>query len=537
MSPRVVLFGLDGATYTVLDDLVHRGVMPFLGEFMERSARRTLRSTIPPLTPPAWTTVVTGRSPGAHGVFNFLQFEGEDSPYLRIISSRSICTETIWSIVARHGLRAGSLNFVAHHPAPKIDGYVIPGWVPWRWVKQHSHPAELVDRLKGALPGFDVKELAMNFKEEEKAVAGSRLEDYEPWIDLHIRRERQWFEVMRYQMLHDPCELVGIVFDGVDKLQHLVWQFLDPKTSSGKQTPEFRRIQEKCWKYFSQIDDFLRETVNLVGSDGHVIIVSDHGFTGTTEVVYINTFLEQQGYLKWLPTAELELPESRELGEAHPYHLTHFDMPHTRAFASSASSNGIHIPIDGARGMSGVSRAGYTALQDEISDALLTQCADPETGDPLVTYVWKREDVFAGPHVNLAPSLTLALRDCGFFSVLRSDCIVRSRPVVMGCHHPDGVFLAHGPAVRPGVAEHPLALVDVAPTVLHLLSVPIPSEFEGRIPRDVLSDSWTAKAHELNPVAVRELAQPTESESIDVGEDKEGEAQILMRLRALGYIE
>ena len=86
MSTKVVLFGIDGATYTVLDDLVRRGVMPYLGSFMERGVRASLMSTIPHLTPPAWTTLVTGRSPGVHGITNFLQYESPESPY---VGSRS----------------------------------------------------------------------------------------------------------------------------------------------------------------------------------------------------------------------------------------------------------------------------------------------------------------------------------------------------------------------------------------------------------------------------------------------------------------
>ncbi|MFQ5490429.1 MAG: alkaline phosphatase family protein, partial [Phycisphaerae bacterium] len=97
MSEQVVLFGLDGATYDVLDDLVRREVMPFLGRFQSAGARGVLRSTVPPLTPPAWLSMVTGRSPGAHGIFNFLRFESEDSAYLRIISARDIRCPTLWS--------------------------------------------------------------------------------------------------------------------------------------------------------------------------------------------------------------------------------------------------------------------------------------------------------------------------------------------------------------------------------------------------------------------------------------------------------
>lgn len=539
MSSRVVIFGLDGATYTVLDDLVRRGVMPYLGRFMGEGARGTLMSTVPPLTPPSWTTMVTGRSPGAHGIFNFLQFESENSPYLRIISSREVKCETLWSMVSRAGGRAGSLNFVAHSPPQKINGYIIPGWVPWRWVKKHSHPEGLIDRLKGELPGFDLQAMAMNFQEEEKAVAGNQLHDYEPWIDLHVKRERQWFNCLKHLLINEPCDVVGIVFDGVDKLQHLVWEFLDPAAAPPNPSAEFLRIRERCWDYFRQLDSFLEETVGIVADDGLVLIASDHGFTGTREIVYINTWLEQEGYLTWKNGAAVESDESQGLGAAHPYHLTHLDMSRTSAFATSASSNGIHIPIAGIRGECGLSAGEYEAFRDELRDALLTRCVDPATGEPLITRVWTREEIFAGPNMSNAPDLTVALRDHGFFSVLRSDSVLKRRTAIMGCHHPEGVFVARGANVCPGTTIDPIHLLDIAPTVLYALGIPVPHDLEGRIASEIFTpDRLRAVPPTFNGRTDRAgLADPSSVAEDQPFTDAEGEAQVMMRLRALGYIE
>ncbi|MBI3834053.1 MAG: alkaline phosphatase family protein [Planctomycetes bacterium] len=535
MAGRVVIFGLDGATYSVLDDLARRGVMPNFARFVSEGARGLLNSTIPPLTPPAWTTLVTGRSPGAHGIFNFLQFESEDSPYLRIISSREIRCETIWSMVSRAGRRAGSFNFVAHSPAPKINGYVIPGWVPYRWVRAHSHPQGIIDRLKNEIGSFDLQTMAMNFQEEEKAVAGTQLHDYEPWIDLHIRREQQWFNCMKHLLVNDPCDLTGIVFDGVDKLQHLVWQFLDPAYEPANPSQDFLRTRERCWDYFRKIDGFLGETVQIVGDDGLVLIASDHGFTGTSEIVYMNTWLEQQGYLTWKGDAAVEHQDSQELGAAHPYHLTHLDMSRTRAYATSASSNGIHIPVKGIRGEHGIDPSDYEVFRDELRYALLNRCVDPATGEQLVTKVWTREEAFAGEMINFAPDFTVALRDHGFFSVLRSDTVLKPRSVVMGCHHPQGIILARGADVRRGAQIDPVSLLDVAPTILYALGLPIPRELEGRVLSELFTRSYVREAapklngHTDHPVVNVENTEPFI--------DAEGEAQVLMRLRALGYIE
>ncbi|MCH7839051.1 MAG: alkaline phosphatase family protein [Planctomycetes bacterium] len=541
MSGPVILFGLDGATYTVLDDLVGRGVMPYLGRFMASGARAVLHSTVPPLTPPAWTTLVTGRSPGHHGITNFLQYESSDTRYVRVISSREVRCETIWSMVNRHGLQAGCLNFVAHGPAPKIQGYVVPGWLSWRWVKKYSHPAGLIDGFRNDIAGFDVKELAMDFQQEHKAVAGARIEDPESWVDMHIRRERQWFNILHHQMQHEPCALVGIVFDGVDKLQHLLWEYLDPAMEPEQPSQEFLRIREKCWDYFRRIDHYLESTVESAGPDAHVLVVSDHGFAGSHEVVYINTWLEQQGYLTWKPNAKVAPEDSHELGDGNPYHLTELDWSCTRAFASSAGSNGIHIAVRGVRGDEGIAPSDYDAFRNELMEALRTRCVDPNTGEPLVTELWTREEAFSGSGADLAPDITLALRDHGFFSVLRGKQVLKTRPMVIGTHHPEGILIAGGPRVQAGEAPEPLEMVDIAPTLLYALGLPVPADLEGT----AATGLFTREYVESHPVQRGAATVPPAHWSSDLGSEKdeperldaEGEAEVLMRLKALGYIE
>src|SRR5687767_9742833 len=132
LPTKAVLIGLDGATFTILDPLMAKGVMPFLRDFIARGVRAPLRSVIPALTPPAWTSLMTGKRPGEHGVFDFFQKDRGDSHYLRFASSQDIRSETIWSIASQHGRRVISLNFPLMFPAPAVNGAVVPGgWMPW----------------------------------------------------------------------------------------------------------------------------------------------------------------------------------------------------------------------------------------------------------------------------------------------------------------------------------------------------------------------------------------------------------------------
>src|SRR5690606_22960566 len=111
MERKTLLIGLDGATFTLLDPLMEQGVMPYLQSFMAGSARANLRTIVPALTPPAWTSLLTGHTPGRHGVFDFFQLEAPGSKQIRLTTSRDLRCRTVADLVNRHGLRANVLNF------------------------------------------------------------------------------------------------------------------------------------------------------------------------------------------------------------------------------------------------------------------------------------------------------------------------------------------------------------------------------------------------------------------------------------------
>src|SRR5690242_20163131 len=265
MSVKTLLIGLDGATFSVLDPLMEQGVMPFLKAFMADGVRAGLRTIVPPLTPPAWTSLMTGRTPGQHGVFDFFRMESDGSRNIRFFTSNDVGCETIWTLASSHGLRVTTVNYPAMFPAPKISGHVIPGWVPWRQLRLACWPEGLFDKLK-SIPGFNQREMAMDIKLEEKATEGcSSYDEYGPWIGLHARREQNLFVTLRHLMTHEPSELTAVLFDGVDKLQHLCWRFLRPEDDRPLETDEELQLRELCLDYFRKLDGLLEQLCALAG--------------------------------------------------------------------------------------------------------------------------------------------------------------------------------------------------------------------------------------------------------------------------------
>jgi predicted AlkP superfamily phosphohydrolase/phosphomutase len=515
---------------------MENGVMPFLDDFTASGVRGELRSTVPALTPPAWTSLMTGRSPGEHGIFDFFRKQSPESPHIRFLTSRDVECETIWSLVSRKGLRATVLNFPLTFPPPPMDGYLMPGgWMPWKQLRLGCHPEGLYDELR-ELPGFDPRGLAMDASDEEKALEGCEPDEYEAWIDRHIRREQQWVEILSYLMRKDATELAAVMFDGVDKLQHLCWRFLAPQYEHTVTDPWEQRIRERSLDYFRQLDDLLEQMVGLAGGEALVVLASDHGFGAQKRTFFVNAWLEEGGYLAWSDDRGPQPSDSEVLGIGQlARHVYQMDWERTRAYTPTPSGNGIHIVRASEEYPNGVSDGDYEAFRDRLIDGLLA-VRDPDSDVRVVSKVWKREDAFAGPKLELAPDLTLELQDGGLVSILASEQAVVPRSEPLGTHRPEGIFIARGPEIKRGVELSRLSILDVPSLLVHGLGLPVPADFEGRVP----VEAFRAEALEDRPVEEGESVEPTAKSSpseVDISLDEETEAEIARRLRALGYLE
>lgn len=525
---RTLFIGLDGASFTVLDDLVRdvpgRGiVMPFMKQLFEKGTRSRLRSTPNPLTPPAWTTIMTGRNPGGHGIHDFMSIQDKGGYlFYQLADASQIRCETLWSIVSRHHKRAAALNFVVTAPPRPINGTLIPGFLPWKHLKRNILPGDLYDRLK-ALPDFDPKELAWDFDHEKQSVAVLSDEAREQWVLYHLPRDEQWFRVAEYLLQNDQHDLFAIVFDGTDKIQHQAWEFLDPALLPENPSPWEIRMREACLEYFRRLDGYIARLVELAGPDAQVFLASDHGFTASTQVVRINTFLAEKGYLHWKASSDDRVDNSW---------VVNLDWEKTLAYCGTPSSNGIHIRVATQPGEQGVPLADYNAFRARLIDDLLA-LRDAE-GQAVVHRVMTREEAFHGPAMTDAPDLTLELSDYGFVSIRDVKPAVERRPAPVGTHHPEGIFIAYGKGIA-AAGEAPLRqIVDVAPTLLASLGMAIPQDIEGKAEESWFTPDWLA----ANPISIGPATLPVKDGEVQAESIAEDDKAALMeQLRLLGYLE
>lgn len=529
---RTVLIGLDGATYDLLDQLVEEGVMPVLGRLMAEGARGILKSTIHPLTPPAWATLMTGRSPGNHGVFDFIRVDRDgDKPSYTLATSADLKVPTIWQIASGQGKRATTLNFPVMFPARPIDGVVIPGYVPWSYLGRAIHPRPVFRMLKDK-GVFKASEMSTDWQHERKAVQGLSENMLEDWVQFHVTREQRWFEILMTLMEEEPCPLTAVLFDGTDRIQHLCYHLIDRRTRGLYDTPDAIRARDLALQYYRNMDSYIAQIIAKAGPQAQVFLVSDHGFTRSgARIFYANTWLEQQGWLGWVEGTPMD-DHGRVALDENTEASTLIDWGSTKAYALSSSSNAIFIRQAKAPGAPGVPPQEYEAFRAALIAGLLA-LTDPVTGKPVIKHVFTREDAFPGTHTDRAPDLTLMLHDYSFLSVLRADAPVKDRLVPYATHHPDGIFIASGPGIAAGARLDPLQIADVAPTALHSLGLAVPRDMEGRVAEAAFSDAFRAR----HPVQYADAAGGGAAGGSDLSTlDAEAQAQIKERLKSLGYL-
>ncbi|MFC2030731.1 alkaline phosphatase family protein [Chloroflexota bacterium] len=549
---RVIVLGLDGATYDVLLPRVERGQMPNLAALLNSGVWGGLRSTIPPFSAQAWASMVTGKNPGKHGVVDFWERSRGEAPDDRrnFVSSRRLAGETLWQIVGRHGLKAGVVNVPVTYPPQAVSGFLVSGLLTPQGRDDFTYPLELVDLLRTQVPDYNPDPFDL------LGTSTGQIATLLGWMEKHER-------VSRFLIDYEHTDLFFNVVQALDHLQHSFWDDIVDGSASG----DGATLIDRCYQL---ADEIIGHRLRLLDEHTSLFVVSDHGFGPARKWFNVNRFLADRGLLTLAGTpggAVSSLParlgltpeklrslvrrvdalgfrrwifrQSRvTLGRKIDRALTlPVIWPETQAFSGSPATEGIYINLSG-REPQGTVEPGtaYEALRGRLMAELL-ELKDPETGEPVVCQVYRREEIYEGPFVDLLPDLVFDLGDGPY---LASDSLSAGQAVetlpadlLQGRHRSVGVLAATGAHIRSnaGEAVEGARIIDVAPTVLYALGLPLPDDMDGRPLLELFAEDFRS----AQPVryAPPQSATPLE---LDTRYDEQEAAEMERRLRGLGYM-
>jgi predicted AlkP superfamily phosphohydrolase/phosphomutase len=533
----ILLVGLDGATFDVLDPLVAAGEMPTLARLLEVGTRAGLDSVTPPITPAAWSSFMTGKEPGKHGVYDFRVYDPHryDDAF---VTSHALRERTLWELLARAGRRVATVALPMTYPPRPAHGTVVSGFDTPSIEASFTHPPELRQRILERIPDY-VLVAVPDASDPTLETDGA----FECFVAQVERAFEQRTEVALDLLGDGPWDVLMVHYQDVDVLQHSAWRFIADGATHPARHARTRAV-------YRRLDDCLRRLVTRLPPETLVVLVSDHGFGAHTGRLFPNALLRRWGYLDWHGRHRERVRRSlkrwlRYVGLAHGSPTTEdpwavrvrersfpralpLRWSRTRAYVALAEIYGLlYVNLRG-REPEGIVAPGAERdrLVDELRERLLG-VRDPRDGEPAFADVLPGAAVYPQDPYDRRPDLVLVPRS-GYtiYRELRPRLWIDHHGVIAGTHRPEGILVAAGPDVRRGtLAERP-RLVDLAPTILAAAGVPVPDDMDGR----VLSELFAV------PPEVTHTAALGAVDADDAVLSATEEEQVVGRLRALGYL-
>jgi predicted AlkP superfamily phosphohydrolase/phosphomutase len=556
MKRRVMVIGLDGATFTLLEPLMVAGVMPFLARFREESAHGELLSTMPPVTAPAWASFMTGVNPGCHGIYEFAH-RRQNSLLQMPVNATCVQAPTLWQRLSAAGVRVGVINVPLTYPPAPVNGFLISGLMTPRGARDFTYPRALLDELEARFGPYRLHHRQVYTKGRVHAVLSEAraILDYRLQTARYLLQQRDWGFFMVY-------------FQGTDRVQHELWHILD-EAHPAHDPREAAQHRDDVLSFFHAVDEAVCELANQAPSDTTVIVMSDHGFGPIHKFLNFNVWLLQQGFLKLKSdvttrlkhlafrsglTPALAYRVAMRLGFAHLrlaagmtkraallhllersfLSLSNVDWSRTVAY-SRGNYGQIFVNLQGREPHGIVSPADYESIREAIIERL-HQMTDPETGEPVIAQVLRAEELYWGEHADLAPDLLPITRDMCYKALgtvsFTSHRLVEPTFGNSGDHRMEGVLFLHGLDVRPGHRLSNARIVDLTPTVLYLLEQPVPASLDGT----VLVEAFDQQHLSDQPVVREEDRIMQEKVQIPIAYTLAEEKAVLEQLRRLGYV-
>jgi predicted AlkP superfamily phosphohydrolase/phosphomutase len=542
---KVFVIGIDSATFSVINPLRQKGMLPAIDMLINKGTSASLLSTIPPVTPPAWVSFMTGVNPGKHGVFDFYAppSYGYERP---VLNAEFIKSKTLWRILSDYEKRIGIINVPMTHPPERVRGFIIPGMQYGYDGPDFAYPPSIMQEIKEKIGDYRVV-----YGDLEGLYTDNLDTLIKEWDDiLEIRKRTVLYLMDRYEW-----DFFMVVFYVLDVIQHHFWKFYDPAH------PQYRdsRYRGVIPEFYKKVDSAIGEIIEQLDKETTIFIVSDHGAGPENSSFFINSFLAREGFLSFkkslMPLWRFRWPHlsykiirrlgfrgitwvvplnqltslGRVIDPREGLNIPYFiRWDKTRAYAGNHTEQGIYINLRG-REPYGIVEQGreYEKLRDDIIGRL-------KKVNGLQFEIYKREDIYDGRYTTYAPDIIIKKINDGE-CIMQKEFYHRDMLVdaykTSGTHREEGVFIVHGRHIRQGLRIKSPNIIDMAPTILYTMGLPVPEDMDGRVLTECFEETFT----EGNPVRISRTPMDTsdrEKSGLYSPEDSERMKGIL---RGLGY--
>ena len=548
MKPKLLVIGLDCGTFKFIKPYAKMGYLPNLAKIMAAGTTRIMKSTVPPVSPPAWTTFLTGKNPGSHGIFQFVNMDVSDYAFTsnRLINSTLFSGTTFIDQLGDNGLKVGIVKIPFTYPPWEVNGFMIAGEPSPDWTKAHTYPPNLADKFERMNLGDSTDFMLYN---TEKLLNHLK---YDCEVRTKITCDMlDWWDTDFFMVVHTAT----------DAAAHRFWKFTDSFCPNYQKS--FKKYENIIRDVYVMVDQSIGQILKKIDKETVIFIMSDHGAArNALYYFHINAWLREQGYLRvkeedghkkfiksTLTKVKNRLPtkwkhflvtrfKEKYLKTFSDFQtvLNNFKWSDTRAYAVSIypTVDGVVLNLAG-RQAGGIVETGRDGdrLLDEIRTRL-SDLQDPRTGSHVVADIFHRDEIYQGDFAKKMPDLIIKYNPVyrGGQNTAKpyfSDVPASGFEFQSGNHDENGIFIASGPAIRKGVELDACNIQDMAPTILYAMGLAVPEHIDGRVNLDIFDEDFVAS----NPVQIRSGGMRKPTASYDLTEKEQAEMQ--NQLKGLGY--
>ncbi|MBN1180532.1 MAG: alkaline phosphatase family protein, partial [Anaerolineae bacterium] len=375
-APPAVLFRTAAESPLGLKDQ-----LPTISRLIDEGLYGPLSSSIPCITVPAWSSMLSSKDPGMLGLYGFRNRADYSYDRMTIASADQVREQRVWDVLSAAGKTSVVVGVPQTYPIRPLRGWMISSFLTPSLSRQYTHPHELryeIDRVLGGRP-YDVD------------VPQFRTDDKDFLLEQIYAMTEKRFEVLKYLLREKPWDFFMFVEIGLDRLHHGMWKFWDP--AHAKHVPG-NPYADAIPAYYRLLDRHLGEMLGMLDDDTVVLVVSDHGAQAMAGGFAINEWFRQEGLLV--------LKDEPRYPGVIPFEKVEIDWEKTTAWGAGGYYARVFLNVAGREPQGTIPAADYERVRDEVK-ARIEAIPDHE-GNPMGSVAFKPEDLYRDVR-NIPPDL------------------------------------------------------------------------------------------------------------------------------------
>lgn len=459
MAKKVFVIGLDCAPPEFLFEQF-KTEMPNVRALMENGLWGKIRSVHPPITVPAWTCMMTSKTPGHLGFYGFRNRASHDYDEMFFANNRSVKEDRAWDILSRQGKKVIVLGVPQTYPPNPVNGLMVSSFLTPSIESPYTYPKDLKQEIADVVGEYILD--CRNFRTDDKDDILKQI------YDMTETR----FKLVNHFLENKPWDFFMFVEMGTDRIHHAFWKYTDPGHRLYEAGNKYENVMLDYYKY---VDRGIGEMLAKLDDETAVILVSDHGARAMMGGVCFNEWLIEEGYLKVKEYPDTPAPLKNE----------NIVWEETKAWGSGGYYGRLFLNVKGREPLGIIEPADYENVRTEIIEKIAA-LKDHE-GKVMGSRACRPEDLYDTVK-GVAPDLIVYFGDLSWRSVgsigLKSILTFENDTGPDDANHDwDGVFILKDGGRFRNEKREGLELLDVGPTVLDLMGAEVPADMLGKVIR------------------------------------------------------